>query len=502
MAPDYLLGVDLGTSSVKAVLVDRQGDIAAQASEIYDIDSPHPGWAEQDPEKWYSLTAAAIRRVFSISGIPVDAAAGVGLSGQMHGSVCLDAQGRLIRPAVIWADQRSREQVDRLNRLIGKENLVAWTGGPLAAGFMLSTWIWLREKEPEAARETRHLLLPKDYLRWRMTGQMGSESSDASSTGMFDTANRSWSAPLLDFLEIDPELLPFINESASPAGEITRQVSVDTGLKPGTPVVFGGSDQSCQALGHGIYDPGSISCTIGTGGQLFAALDKPISDPELRLHLFCHSLPDRWHQLAAILAAGLSLKWLRGLLSPEESFQSLADSAAAISPGSEGLFFLPYLAGERTPHMDPSVRGAFIGLTLRHNRAHLVRAVMEGVVFALRQGLDLMVENGVRIERIVASGGAVVHPLWRELLANVFKSEISLTGVQEASAVGAALLAGVGVGFYPDVRSGSQSWSKPQPPPFLPDHRRSEIYEETYQQYTGLYPALKKGALWDSPIRG
>jgi xylulokinase len=491
MPPDYLLGVDLGTSSVKAVLVRRDGEFTAQASQEYGIDSPHPGWAEQDPGGWYRSAAAAIQRVLTTSGLPGEAVAAVGLCGQMHGTVCLGEDGRLLRPAVIWADQRSQQQVDWLTQTIGIEKLGAWTGGPLAAGFMLPTWTWLRKHEPAITEETRRLLLPKDYLRWRLTKEFGTEPSDASSTGMFDPASRQWSIPLLDLFEIDPDLLPPVYPSAAAAGEVTRQAAAETGLKAGTPLVFGGSDQACQALGHAIYDPGTISCTIGTGGQLFAALDTPLSDPGLRLHLFCHALPDRWHQEAAILAAGLSLKWLAGLFSPQKSFQSLADSAGKVPAGSEGLYFLPYLAGERTPHMDPGARGAFIGLTLRHSRAHLVRAVMEGVVFALRQGLELMIDTGVIVERVYASGGAVVHPLWRQLLADIFQREITWSVVREAAAVGAAQLAGVVAGFFPDARSASQVFIRPSAHTILPDPDRSVIYEESYRAFSDLYPALK-----------
>jgi xylulokinase len=496
MEPGYFLGIDLGTSSVKAALVDRWGKISAKAGENYDIDIPHLGWAEQNPHTWYESASAAIRRALEAAAVPGEAVAAVGLSGQMHGTVCLDEQGKLLRPAVIWADQRSREQVEQLTQFIGKENLGAWTGGPLAAGFMLPTWIWLRQNELDTSAKTRHLLLPKDYLRFRLTGQIGSEPSDASSTGLFDTARRRWNQDMLDFLDIDRGLLPPIHESAEIAGEITSQAASDTGLKAGTPVVFGGSDQSCQALGHGIIDPGSISCTIGTGGQIFAALDAPEYDPELRLHLFCHALPDRWHQLAATLSAGLSLKWLRGLLTPGESFQSLADSAAKIPPGSEGLIFLPYLAGERTPHMDPNARGAFMGLTLRHTRAHLTRAVMEGVVFSLCQALELMESCGASAGRIFASGGAVVHPLWRRLMADIFNRDIFQSGVHEASSLGAAMLAALGAGFYPDASSASRACSGHEPLALPPDPESSNLYQGIYRKFTQIYPAIKEKKLF------
>jgi xylulokinase len=307
--------------------------------------------------------------------------AGIGLSGQMHGTVCLDRCGDPLRPAIIWADQRSRDQVARVYRDLGAERLGAWTGNSLATGFMLASWLWLRDETPEVARATAYLLLPKDYLRYRLTGELGSEPSDSSSTLLFDTVRRGWSAPLLEAFGIDPALLPPIRDSAAVAGGLRAEIAALTGLREGTPVVFGGSDQALQALGHGVVDPGIVSCTIGTGGQLFAPSLTPSYDPELRLHLFCHALPDRWHLMAAILAAGLSLRWLRDNVLEGWSYRALADAAARVPPGSERLF-LPYLAGSARRIWIPRRLGP-LGLTLRHNREYMARAVMEGVVFAL-----------------------------------------------------------------------------------------------------------------------
>ena len=420
-----LMGLDLGTSSLKAVLIDSAGAVRASTARPYPIDTPHPGWAEQDPQTWVDAAAECVRACLDHAQVQTDRVAGLGISGQMHTLVCLERNGRPIRPAILWADQRSAPQVERTTDLLGKEKLKIWTGNPLAAGFMLASWLWLRTEEPGTAEKTRTLLLPKDYLRFRLTGEMGSEPSDASSTLLFDPYRQEWSPEILQSLEIDPALLPGIHPSAAVAGGLSAEAASRCGLRSGLPVVFGGGDQSMQAVGNGIIAPGQVSATIGTGGQLFAALAKPIPDPELRVHLFCHALPRTWHLLAAILSAGLCLRWLRDQIFGGGDFQAMADAASQVQAGAEGLFFLPYLAGERTPYMDPDLRGAFLGLGLHHSQAHLTRAAMEGVVYALRQGLDLIGELVVPApERIIASGGGSGHPLWLQLMADIFDRPI------------------------------------------------------------------------------
>jgi xylulokinase len=356
---------------------------------------------------------------------------------------------------------------------------------------MLATWLWLREHEPDLYRTTVHLLLPKDYVRYCLTGELGSEPSDASSTLLFDTVRRRWSAALLDALEIDPGLLPPIHESAEIAGGLQADVVTATDLRPGTPVVFGGGDQASQALGHGIVEPGLVSCTIGSGGQLFAPILEPVHDPALRLHLFCHAWPDRWYVMAAILSAGLSLKWLRDNVFEHKSYAALAEMASGVPPGCEGLFFLPHLVGERTPHMDPQAKAAFVGLTLRHQRGHLIRATMEGVVLALRQGLELMIELGLSPERVLASGGGTRHPLWLQLQADILNRPIYQTHAVEAAAVGAALLAGVGVGMYPDVLTACRRTVKWRDEVTCPIAENVARYDQAYRIFCQLYPALK-----------
>jgi xylulokinase len=491
MAANLLMGIDVGTSSTKTVLVNPEGRLLSATAEEYSFDIPQPGWAEQDPEVWLQAALGTMRRAVAQAGVRPERIAALGLSGQMHGTVCLNENGHVIRPAIIWADQRAADQVANVYQELGRERLGQWTANPLAAGFMLATWLWLREHEPGSAQATSHLLLPKDYVRYRLTGELGSEPSDASSTLLFDTARRRWSAPLLDSLDIDRDLLPPVYESAAIAGNLKAEMAGASGLREGTPVVFGGSDQSAQALGHGVIEPGVISCTIGTGGQLFAPTFEPVYDPSLRLHLFCHASPDVWHLMAAILSAGLSLKWLRDKVLENRSYQALAELAAAVPPGSEGLLFLPYLAGERTPYMDPEARGAFVGLTLRHHRGHLVRAVMEGVVLALRQGFELMLGLGVPAERIVASGGGTHHPLWLQLQADVLNRTIFQTQTQEAAAVGAALLAGVGTHIYPDLRAACQRAVRWHEEVVRPIPENAALYDAAYDTFRRLYPALK-----------
>lgn len=346
------------------------------------------------------------------------------------------------------------------------------------------------DNEPDIAQKISHILLPKDFLRYRLTGELGSEPSDASSTSLFDTTHLCWSQELLDRLDINPTILPPLHGSSEVAGALLKDVAQSCGLRTGMPIVFGGGDQACQALGHGLYDPGMISCTIGTGGQLLAPIKSPTYDPELRLHTYCHAFPGRWFQMAATLSAGLSLKWLRDNLFRSETYQDLADLAATVPPGSEGFFFLPYLVGERTPHMDPNARGAFIGLTLRHGHAHLVRAVMEGVVLSLRSGLDLMVDLEVQVDKIIASGGGVAHPLWLQLQADIFNRPIYRTTTTASAAVGAALLAGTGVGLYPDLATACKQAIRFQTEVVHPNVENARRYTDIYPLFRQLYHKL------------
>ena len=487
----YLVGIDLGTSSLKSVIIDQDGRLRGHALQPYAIDTPHPGWAEQDPLVWVRAMVETVRQVVSKAQLEPEQIAAIGLSGQMHGLVCLDNQGRVLCPAILWADQRSAEQVRRVEQEIGRQQLAAWTGNPLDTGFMLASWLWLREHEPKVAGQTAYLLLPKDYLRYRMTGVFGTEPSDAGSTGLFNPTTSEWSTPLLSALDVASGMLPTVGSSMKITGGLDQEIARETGIPAGTPVVFGGSDQGCQALGNGILVPGDVSCTIGTGGQLLAPTSVPSIDPELRLHCYNHVVPDLWFNMGVILSAGLSLTWLRHNFLLDISYQEMADLAMQAPSGSEGLLFLPNLAGMRTPHIDPSARGAFIGLTLHHDRRHLCRAVMEGVVFALRQVLDLMIELGVPVDRIIASGGATNHPLWLQLQADIFNQPIHLTQTSEAAAVGAALLAGIGAGVYADAESAVHQTVRWGEEVVQPVTQNVAAYASAYKAYLRLYPALQ-----------
>lgn len=483
MADSVWMGLDIGTSSTKAVLIDSSGRLLARAGQEYPILSPRPGWAEQDPFQWLEAAQHCAAQVMRASGIAPGAVQGVGLTGQMHSLVAADASGMPVRPAVIWADQRSGQQVKQLSQQIGKDRLAQWTGNPLAAGFMLASWAWLIEHEPQTMNQARLLMLPKDWVRLRLTGQAGAEPSDASSTLLFDPHTRTWSDPILDLAGIDHAWLPPVAPSAAPAGGLLPGPAHACGLLPGTPLVHGCSDVTAQALAQGLTEPGLISVTVGTGGQLFAPLRSPQHDPELRVHLFCHALPDRWHHEAAVLTAGLALRWLRDQVWRSATYDQLAGMAAEVEAAQEGLFFLPFLAGERTPYMNPDLKASFTGLTLRHCQAHLVRAVMEGVVFALRQGLDLLrslgQETGERLP-LVVSGGAAAHPLWLRLLADGLNYPLWVDNAPEATARGAALLAAAGLGALPFHPPGLH-----QPGAHLvqPDPQRALMYNNKYQDW-------------------
>lgn len=483
MAKTVWMGLDIGTSSAKAVLVDSSGRLVARAGQEYPILSPQPGWAEQQPVQWLAAVQSCAAQVMRESGQAPAAVQGVGLTGQMHSLVTADASGEPLRPAIIWADQRSGQQVNRLSRQIGTGRLAQWTGNPLAAGFMLASWAWLCEHEPQVTRQTRWLMLPKDWVRMQLTGQAGAEPSDASSTLLFDPHTRTWSAPLLALAGIDPGWLPPVSPSAAPAGGLLPAAARACGLLPGTPLVHGCSDVTAQALAQGVIEPGLVSVTVGTGGQLFAALRDPQHDPQLRVHLFCHALPDRWHHEAAVLSAGLALRWLRDQVWQGISYNQLADLASEVEAAQDGLFFLPFLAGERTPYMDPNLRASFTGLTLRHGQPHLVRAVMEGVVFALRQAFDLLRSLGQPIEEqqpLVVSGGAAAHRLWLRLLADAVNQPLWVDDAPEATARGAALLAASGLGGFqfsvPPLQQEAARLVQPDP-------HRALMYNKVYQDW-------------------
>lgn len=492
MGQDAVLGIDLGTSSVRALLLDGTGGVVASAAQTYSIQAPHPGWAEQDPEDWWQATCAAIAECQRSA--PQAAIRSVSFSGQMHGTVLVDQDGNPLRPAIIWCDQRSAAEVNGFLSAFGKERLAQITANPLATGFQLATLLWLREHEPGTLRKVSTVLLPKDHLRGRMTGVWGTDPSDACSTLAFNTACRCWSPEIIDAAGLNGSWLPPVNEATDRAGEIGRRACEATGIPVGTRVFTGGADLPLTALGNGVIEPGQVLATIGSGGQLCAPMSEPNYDPKLRTHTFCHVVPGQWYVMGAILSAGLSLHWLREqVLGPNApDYAALSDEAATVPPGAEGLLFLPYLTGERTPHLDPYACGVFFGLTPRHTRAHLVRAVMEGVVFALSEGLDIMRGLGITPRSVVAAGGGARSRLWRQIQADVYHSTVMTTRTEEQAAFGAALLAGVGIEWWPNVQYACKACVKPASEPIEPIEEHQEQYEALRDLYRRLYPRLRE----------
>lgn len=484
-----LLGIDLGTTGIKAVVLREDGSLAASAGQEYDSLYPRPGWVEQDPVTWVRTMYHVVRALWAQDPSMANQITAIGFSGQMHGLVLTNQAGDPLRPVIIWADGRSQAQVDHLVSALGRDEISRMTGGPVFPGFMLPSLLWVRENEPQIWQTARRALLPKDYLRFVLTRHYAAEPSDASSTALLDITRRSWSGELLERMAIPPEWLPEIMRSDEPAGRLLAEPANEMGLKTGIPVVCGGSDQACQALGNGIIRPGEVSATIGTGGQVFAPLSAPRPDAALRLHLFCHVLPGMWHLEAATLSAGLSLRWLRSIAG-EAGYQQMADAAAGIPPGSEGLLFAPFLQGERTPYMDAQIRGSWVGLSIRHGLAHLTRSVMEGVVFSIRCGLELISKQAGPFPLIHASGGATRHPLWLQLLADICGKPVVTIQTPEPAASGAAMLAGIGTGVFLNFDDAvSRVVRKAEP--IHPNPANISRYEEQFQLYQTLYEHLK-----------
>jgi len=494
----YLLGIDVGTTGSKAVLIDTASSVVAEATSEYPMHTPQPLWAEQDPNDWWAATIASIRRALDQSGVRGERVAGVGLTGQMHGLVLLDGHGEVLRPCIMWNDQRTAEQCAAITEQVGANRLLELTGNPVLPGFTAPKVVWVRKNEPQVYRKVAKVLLPKDYVRYRLTGEFFSEVSDASGTSMFDVGKRRWSDEMLAALDVPRAWLPEVTESPVVSAKVSAGAAGETGLVAGTPVVGGGGDQAAQAVGTGIIDEGVVSATLGTSGVVFAASDSYRIEPEGRLHAFCHAVPGKWHLMGVMLSAAGSFRWYRDTLGETEIIRAqrenrdpydlLTEAAADVAPGCEGLLFLPYLTGERTPYPDPNARGVFFGLTLRHGKAHLTRAVLEGVTYGLRDSLELMRGLGLAVRQVRASGGGARSALWRQMLADVFNTPIVTVNVTQGAAYGAALLAGVGVGAYADVSAACQTavrvTGQNDPGP------AATIYADYYPRYRALYPAL------------
>ncbi|MGE5549456.1 MAG: xylulokinase [Bacteroidota bacterium] len=495
----YLLGIDIGTSGTKVILVSPEGRVAGSSLAEYGLSLPRPGWAEQDPSTWWDATIAATRRAMAQAKAEPAEIVGVGLSGQMHGSVFLDRHGEVIRPALLWCDQRTADQCREITEIIGAERLLALVANPALTGFTAPKVLWLREHEPENYGRVTRILLPKDYIRYRLTGVFATEVSDASGTLFLDVEHRCWSEEVLGALRVPRAWMPDCHESPEVSGYLAAEAAAALGLLAGTPVVGGGGDNAAGAVGNGIVKPGVISVSIGTSGVIFAHTDAPVRDPAGRLHTFCHAVPGKWHVMGVTLAAGGSLRWFRDTLAASEvaeaqrqgrdPYELIAAAAADVPPGCEGLVFLPYLAGERAPYPDPYARGVFFGLTLGHTRAHMARAVMEGVAYSLNDCLELMRALEVPVAEIRATGGGARSKLWREMQADLYGAEMVTINASEGPAFGAALLAGVGAGVYASVEEASAK-TVSRVESTKPDRERGERYRRQYGIYRKLYPVL------------
>lgn len=487
----FFMGIDVSTTGVKALLINAEGTVIGTANTEQPLSTPYPLWSEQDPADWWRGAISSIRQVLAQTGVAGEEVAAVGLTGQMHGLTLLDEQGQVLRPAILWNDQRTGAQCDEIRARIGRSRLIEITGNDALTGFTAPKILWVREFEPDTYARISHILLPKDYVRYCLTGDFAVDRADGAGTILFDIRTRDWSPEVLSALEIPLEWLPKTYEGSAVTGVISAEAARQTGLKAGIPVAGGGGDQAAQAVGVGAIEPGIIALTLGTSGVVFATTDGPFIEPEGRLHAFCHSVPNRWHLMGVMLSAAGSLRWYRDTFAPGQDYDSLLAPAANIPAGCEGLLFLPYLTGERTPHPDPLARGAFAGLTIRHNMAHLSRAVLEGVAFGLRDSFELIKSAGLsQIRQVRVSGGGARSPLWRQILADVFNSELVTVNTTEGAAYGAALLAGVAAGYWPDVETACKAGIRITGST-LPTTEGVAAYEPIYQLYRQLYPALK-----------
>ncbi|MFO8080652.1 MAG: xylulokinase [Armatimonadota bacterium] len=496
----YLLGIDVGTTSTRALLVSEDGEVIASHATEYPLSTPRPNWAEQDPEHWWEAACESTRAALSEAAIDGAEVAGVGLSGQMHGSVFLDESDEVIRPAILWCDQRTARQCDFITETVGEDDVIAETLNPVLTGFTAPKIIWLRDEEPDSYARVRRVLLPKDYLRLRLTGDYATEVSDASGTSLLNVRERRWSDVMLDRLEIPREWMPKVYESPEVTGTLTDEAAAATGLAAGTPVVGGGGDQAAGAVGNGIVRSGVVSVTTGTSGVVFAHLDEPAMDEKLRTHTFCHAVPGKWHVMGVMLSAGGSLRWMRDELCAAEMevaanmgvdpYALMTDEAAQAPVGSEGLVFLPYLTGERVPHANPNARGVFFGLSLRHGKPHMIRAVLEGVAFGLLDSLQIIEEMGVDISEVRASGGGARSELWRQIQTDVSGHPHSIINVDEGPAWGVALLAAVATGAYDSVDEACSFAIRTVDTPRV-NEENHRLYQSCHGIYRDLYEQLE-----------
>ena len=490
-----ILGMDVGTGGSRVLVLTEDGRVIASATvEHAPFTSPRTGWAEQEPDDWWRASRQAIREALAASRVEASSICAIGLSGQMHGAVLVDDAGAVVRPAIIWCDQRTEAECRWLTDTIGAARLLELTSNPALTNFTLTKLLWVRTHEPDAWRRVRRVLLPKDFVRLRLSGEYATDVADASGTLMLDVAHRRWSQEIVEAAGLDVSMLPRLFESPDICARVSSVAAAETGLAEGTPIVAGAGDQAAGAVGMGITRPGAVSATIGTSGVVFAATDRPALDPGGRLHTFCHAIPDRWHVMGVTQAAGLSLRWMREQLGlkeiADEGYALMTREAAAIAPGADGVLWAPYLMGERTPHLDPGVRAALVGLAASHTRGHIVRAVLEGVAFSLRDSFTIFEELGVPVQRVRLGGGGARSALWREIQANVYGHAVETVDADEGAAYGAALLAGVGAGLWPSVDEACDRLVR-STVAAQPDPRIAEIMNARYAVYRRVYPALR-----------
>ncbi|ADL41840.1 xylulokinase [Caldicellulosiruptor obsidiansis OB47] len=496
----YFIGIDVGTSGTKTILTDSKGNILATATFEYPLYQPQIGWAEQNPEDWWDASVKGIKAVLEKSKVNPEEVKAVGLTGQMHGLVMLDKNYNVIRPSIIWCDQRTAKECDEITEKVGKERLIEITANPALTGFTASKILWVRNNEPQNYEKVYKILLPKDYIRFKLTGEFATDVSDASGMQLLDIKNRCWSDEVLEKLEIDKELLGKVYESPQVTGKVSRQASEITGLCEGTLVVAGGGDQAAGAVGNGIVKTGVISSTIGSSGVVFAHLDEFKIDPQGRVHTFCHAVPGKWHVMGVTQGAGLSLKWFRDNFAhiekaafefiDKDPYILMDQEAELANPGADGLIFLPYLMGERTPILDPYAKGIFFGITAKHTRREFIRAVMEGVVFSLKNCLDILYEMGIEVKEVRVSGGGAKSKLWRQMQADIFEMDVWTLNSKEGPAFGAAILAAVGAGEYQKVEEACDTMIQ-KVDSCRPNEKLFEIYRKTYKLYNSIYPRVK-----------
>ena len=491
-----VLGIDIGTGGSRALLVDEAGRIVASATADHaPFRSPRAAWAEQDPEDWWRAAQEAVRAVITRSGTAPASIRAIGLSGQMHGAVVMDDGGGVLRPSLIWCDQRTEAECRWLDEHVGRSRLLALTANPALTNFTLTKLLWIRTHEPDVWRRVRHVLLPKDYVRYRLSGEYAIDVADASGTLMLDVVHRRWSQEMMDAVGIDAGVLPRVFESPETCARLSEAGAAAIGLPAGTPIVAGAGDQAAGAVGMGITHPGTVSATIGTSGVVFAATDRPFLDPGGRLHTFCHAIPGRWHVMGVTQAAGLSLRWLRDLLGltsqGDRAYEALVAEAASVPSGSEGVLWAPYLMGERTPHLDPNVRGALMGLAASHTRGHIVRAVLEGVAFSLRDSFTIFSELSLPVDRVRLGGGGARSAVWRQIQADVYGQPVETVVTEEGAGYGAALLAGVGAGVWPSVDAACDAVVRGANVT-RPDPEAVQALTARYAEYRRIYPALRQ----------